>query len=86
MKRVRLPHTDSIEALARFWDTHDLTEFADQLEEVPEPVFVRKPETVVPLHLQPQEVAAVRRVAQTKGITEATLLREWILEKLQDNG
>ena len=34
-----LPQTDSIQELAQFWDTHDLTEFADELEEVIEPVF-----------------------------------------------
>jgi hypothetical protein len=33
--------TDSIEALARFWDTHDLTEFEDGLQEVTESVFER---------------------------------------------
>lgn len=43
-----LPQTDSIQELAQFWDTHDLTEFADELEEVIEPVFER--ETVVEIH------------------------------------
>jgi len=85
MKRVKLPPTDSIEELARFWDTHDLTEFEDQLEEVPEPVFERKPKTVIALHLQPQEVEAVKRAAQARGVEEETLLREWVLEKLHDN-
>ena len=51
MKRVNIPQTDSIEELARFWDTHDLTEFEDQLEEVSEPVFERSPEAVVTLTL-----------------------------------
>ena len=85
MKRVKIPHTDSIEELARFWDTHDLTEFEDQLEEVTDPVFERKPETAITLHLQPQEVAAVKRVAHARGVEEATLLREWVLEKLYGN-
>jgi len=84
MKRVKIPHTDSIEELARFWDTHDLTEFEDQLEEVTELVFERTPEEVITLHLQPQEIAAVKRVAQARGIEEATLLREWVREKLHD--
>jgi hypothetical protein len=34
-----IPHTDSIEELAKFWDSCDLTEFADDMEEVSEPVF-----------------------------------------------
>ena len=41
MKKSKLPKTDSIEILARFWATHDLTDFDDKLEEVAEPVFVR---------------------------------------------
>ncbi len=36
-----IPLTDSIEELAQFWDLHDLTDFADELEEVSEPVFGR---------------------------------------------
>jgi predicted nucleotide-binding protein len=36
-----LPKTDSIEELARFWDTHEITEFNDQVEEVCNPVFRR---------------------------------------------
>ena len=42
MMTRRLPQTDSIQELARFWDTHDLTDFEDQLEEVAEPVFERQ--------------------------------------------
>ncbi len=42
MKTVEaLPQTDSIQELAKFWDTHDLTDFENDLEEVTEPVFER---------------------------------------------
>ena len=40
MKKSRLPKTDSIKKLAEFWDSYDLTDFGDELEEVAEPVFV----------------------------------------------
>ena len=36
-----IPRIDSVEQLAEFWDTHDITDFEDQLEEVKEPVFHR---------------------------------------------
>ena len=39
MKQQRVPQTDSIQELAHFWDTHDLTDFEDDLEEVTESVF-----------------------------------------------
>jgi len=35
----QLPNRDSIKELAEFWDSHDSTDFEDQLEEVTEPVF-----------------------------------------------
>ncbi len=40
MKGNKIPQTDSIQELADFWDTHDLTDFDAELEEVDEPVFI----------------------------------------------
>jgi len=45
MTTQKLPQTDSIDELARFWDTHDVADFEDQLEEVAEPVFERRSAT-----------------------------------------
>jgi hypothetical protein len=39
--RPKIPSAESVEGLAKFWDTHDVTDFEDDLEEVTEPVFVR---------------------------------------------
>jgi predicted DNA binding CopG/RHH family protein len=80
MNRPKIPQTDSIEELTRFWDTHDLTDFEDELEEVTEPVFEHR--TVVKIHLQPQEIEAVKEIAQNRGLDSAALIREWILEKI----
>jgi hypothetical protein len=41
MNKQRIPQADSIQELAEFWDTHDVTDFEDELEEVTESVFVR---------------------------------------------
>jgi predicted DNA binding CopG/RHH family protein len=81
MSSRKIPQTDSIEELARFWDTHDLTDFEDQLEEVTEPVFERI--TVVRVQLQPKEIEAVKEIANSKGIDCSSLIREWILDKVQ---
>ena len=54
MRNQRIPETDSIEELAAFWDTHDLTDFEDQLEEVQEPVFVRAKPSIVEMSLKPE--------------------------------
>lgn len=81
MKSQRIPQTDSIQELAEFWDTHDLTDFEDRLEEVTEPVFERK--TLVQIHLQPQEIEAVKQAAWLRGISYVDLIREWVLEKVR---
>jgi predicted DNA binding CopG/RHH family protein len=80
MKKSKLPKTDSIQELAEFWDTHDLTDFEDELEEVAEPVFVRGAAIKVPL--ESGEVAAVEQMAQAKGVSREELIRAWVLQKL----
>lgn len=83
MKTQRVPQTDSVEELAEFWDRHDLTDFEDQLEEVAERVFVRRKAATVAIKLRPKEVHALRRIAQSEGVKETTLVRQWVLEKLR---
>ena len=80
MKTEALPQTDSIQELAQFWDTHDLTDFEEQLEEVTEPVFERR--TVIPLNLESAEAEAVKKLAEAKGIADAELIRGWVREKI----
>jgi len=75
MKARKIPESDSVEELARFWDTHDLTDFEDLLENVPKRVFERNLETVIPVRLRRQEVEEVKRVAKTRGVRESALLR-----------
>ena len=83
MSAKRLPKTDSIEELAQFWDTHDLTDFEEELEEVSGQVF--SPGARVTVHLQPDEAEAVHQLANSKGLADAELVRAWVLEKLHSN-
>ena len=80
MKPRRIPQTDSVQELAQFWDTHDITDFEDELEEVAEPVF--EPETVVEVHLQSDEAEAVKQIAESRGVENADLIRQWVLERI----
>ena len=85
MNSQRIPDTDSIEELSSFWDTHDLTDFEDQLEEVPTPTFARRKEGTVAIALTPKEAQTLRRLAQSEGIKETTLVRNWVREKLSQS-
>ncbi|MBI4673781.1 MAG: hypothetical protein HY741_19205 [Chloroflexi bacterium] len=85
MSKTKIPQTDSVEELARFWDTHDLTDYEDEVEEVPEPVFERKGGAILQVPLQPKEAEAVKRIAESKGIAQTTLIRQWVLEKIHEH-
>jgi hypothetical protein len=80
MKKIKLLKTDSIEELAKFWDSHAVTEFEDELVEVTEPVFV--PRHSIQVRLEPRQAAAVKKLAKAKGIAEEELVRGWVLRQL----
>lgn len=80
MNSQRLPQTDSIQELASFWDTHDVTEFEDELVEVSERVFERDTEITVPLDTG--DANAVRAIAKSRGVGDSELIRQWVHEKI----
>lgn len=85
MSDTRIPQTDSAKELAHFWDTHDLTDFADELEEVPETIFERKEGAVLTIRLPPNEAEAVKNIAESKGIEQTALIRQWVAEKIREH-
>ena len=80
MTTNHLPQSDSIQELAQFWETHDLTDFEGELEEVAEAIFIR--ETTVTIHLSSADAVVVNEVAKAKGLNDAELIREWVVEKV----
>ena len=84
MRSTSLPETDSIEELAEFWDTHELTDFEDQLEEVSAPVFRRRAKVGVHIRLAPDEIEAAERIARSEGSDLRALLHAWVVEKLNE--
>ncbi len=78
MNRTNIPQTDSIQELADFWDTHDLTDFEDELEEVTETIF----ENLVFIQLKSEELEIIETLAKPRGISPANLIREWVVERI----
>lgn len=81
MREQALPKTDSISELARFWDKHDITDFEDLLEVVPEPIFSKGKK--IQIHLEQDEFESIEKLARQRGLKKNDLIREWIIEKLQ---
>lgn len=81
MNRTKIPQTDSIQELAHFWDTHDLTDFEDELAEVTEPVFELPTQLLVPLNRKELEVLSA--LAKSRDTSPVDLIREWVLEHIE---
>ena len=89
-ERSRIPHFKTIEAESVFWDTHDLTEFEDELEVVTDVRFVRaegRPaKKAITVRLEADTLEALTQQARAKGVGPSTLARMWIRERLDKAG
>ena len=65
MNRLQLPKTDSVQALAEFWDKHDVTDFEHALEEVEGPLITAE----LRIHLDAKEREAVQAGSSRQGDT-----------------
>ena len=82
-KRNRIPKFKTIAEEARFWDTHDFTEFWDELEDVDIVFELNKPRTEsLVLRVQKDIKERLQKVARSKGLNVSTLARMWLMEKL----
>ncbi len=73
-KASRIPRFTSREEEVEFWDTHDITEYQDELE----PVRVRFAKNLsegITIRLDPETVRELRIRAREKGIGPTTLAR-----------
>jgi hypothetical protein len=80
VKKPKLPKTGSIQELAEFWDTHDLTDFEKVLEEVAEPPIASV--TAIKVPLESRQIEAIEQLARSKGVSREELVRGWVLQKL----
>jgi len=69
----------SIEEIAAFWDTHDLTDFEDQTREVE--IEVRLPR-YRRITLAPEVADRLAERARRDGVSVETLVNLWLGEKL----
>ena len=85
-KKSRIPKFKTYEEEANFWDTHEFTEFEDELEDVDVVFELNKvrDETVI-LRVQKEIKEKLDRLARSKGLNLSTLVRMWMMEKLQEN-
>lgn len=81
LHKSRIPAFATRQQEAEFWDTHDVTEYLDELR----PRRVRSARNLsrpLTIRLAPDTLQRLRVQAEEKGIGPSTLARMWILEHL----
>ena len=80
----KIPAFHSYEEEANFWDTHSVTDFEDETEEVDIVFELDKPkkESLI-LRVNKDMKRKLEKVAKKKKVSVSTLSRIWLTEKLQ---
>jgi hypothetical protein len=73
---------ETLEELAEFWDTHDVTDYADYLTPV-ECEIAAHPTHEYVITLSDTLDALMREVQNREGVSMNTLINLWVQEKLQ---
>ncbi|MBI3289965.1 hypothetical protein HYZ78_01055 [Candidatus Microgenomates bacterium] len=87
-RKNRLPDFNKMtyEEEANWWDTHDLGDYWNELEDVDIVVELDKPrdETIV-LRVQKDIKLKIGKLARNRGLNLSTLARMWLMEKLEES-
>jgi predicted DNA binding CopG/RHH family protein len=67
---------------ARFWDTHDSTDYLDEFEPAKVTFPSPKPKALISIRIAKPEVVLLRRIAARKGLGYGSLIRMWLTERL----
>ena len=84
LKKSKIPVFKSLQEEADFWDTHDFTEFADELKPVKMNLVFKEPkEETLNVRLQENLKIKLSQIAEEMGVNTSTLARMWIIEKIK---
>ncbi|MDQ3928752.1 MAG: BrnA antitoxin family protein [Chloroflexota bacterium] len=80
----KIPHFNSEREESDFWDTHAVTDYLDELTPA-DATFVdaRPRKTLISLRLDPSAIALLKVIAHKKGVGYQTLIRMWVMERLE---
>lgn len=81
---MNIPEFETLEEMAIFWDTHDLTEFEDQLVEVHKPIFDHLSSRFMTVILDEKHYEMLKKIADQEQRNTAVLLNEWIITLLDE--
>lgn len=81
-KPPKILHFKSRAEEAKFWDTHSIADYWDEFKPV-KVRFAKNLSEVLPVRLDAETLNKLRKEARKKGVGPTTLVRMWIIERLQ---
>lgn len=84
MKKNKIPVFKNYQEEAKFWDTHDASNYLDEMKLVDvEFIPKAKKEETVTIRIEPKLKEKLSNLARSYGINLSSLTRMWILERLK---
>lgn len=81
--KSKIPNFKTYKEEAHFWDTHDITDFEDETDDVKISFVLKKPrDKTLVVRLQDEFKKKLEKIARSKGLNVSTLARMWLMEKL----
>ena len=81
-KSKKIPEFKSREEEAKFWDTHSTADYWDSWKPV-KVVFANNLSSGITVRLNSDVLKKLREKAAQKGIGPTTLIRMWVMERLE---
>lgn len=81
----RIPRFRSIAEEARFWDTHDVTDYLPQMKEAKVSFDPSAPkEEILTIRIQSELKKRLEKMAKAYGVNLSTLARIWFIDKVKE--
>lgn len=77
--KTSISKAESLEQIADYWDTHDLTDHWDQTQEVDCIISIESEKFL--FSLDTSSLEKLRKIATSRGISIETLINIWVHEK-----
>jgi predicted DNA binding CopG/RHH family protein len=80
----KIPDFKNFQEEAKFWETHDITDYLEELEPIKVEFKAKMPkEEMVVVRLQGSVKKRLQKVADRQGLNLSTMLRSWMIERLR---
>jgi len=84
-KVKKIPKFKNIKEESRFWDTHNVSDYLYEMNEVKTSFDLSAPkEEILTIRVQSNLKKQLKRIAKSYGINLSTLLRIWFVDKINE--